>query len=132
MKLTMLGTGNALVTECYNTCFVLNEGKDCFLVDGGGGNAILHQLKYAGVDWKNIHDIFVTHKHIDHLLGIIWLVRMICQHMSQGKYDGDVNIYGHHEVISIIMELANQLLQPKQTAFMGTRLLFRVVLGNEI
>ncbi|RKJ53261.1 MBL fold metallo-hydrolase [bacterium 1XD42-1] len=132
MKLTMLGTGNALVTECYNTCFVLNEGKDCFLVDGGGGNAILHQLKYAGVDWKNIHDIFVTHKHIDHLLGIIWLVRMICQHMSQGKYDGDVNIYGHHEVISIIMELANQLLQPKQTAFMGTRLHFRVVFDNEI
>lgn len=28
MKLTMLGTGNALVTECYNTCFVLeDEGK---------------------------------------------------------------------------------------------------------
>lgn len=22
MKLTMLGTGNALVTECYNTCFL--------------------------------------------------------------------------------------------------------------
>ncbi len=27
MKLTMLGTGNALVTECYNTCFLLeNQG----------------------------------------------------------------------------------------------------------
>lgn len=25
MNLTMLGTGNALVTECYNTCFVLEE-----------------------------------------------------------------------------------------------------------
>ena len=25
MKLTMLGTGNALVTECYNTCFVLSD-----------------------------------------------------------------------------------------------------------
>ena len=27
MKLTMLGTGNALVTECYNTCFVLEENE---------------------------------------------------------------------------------------------------------
>lgn len=25
MKLTILGTGNAAVTECYNTCFVLSE-----------------------------------------------------------------------------------------------------------
>ena len=37
MKLTMLGTGNALVTECYNTCFVLSDGNDHFMVDGGGG-----------------------------------------------------------------------------------------------
>jgi len=27
MKLTMLGTGNALVTECYNTCFVIEENR---------------------------------------------------------------------------------------------------------
>lgn len=36
MNLTILGTGNAAVTKIYNTCFVLREGKDCFLVDGGG------------------------------------------------------------------------------------------------
>ena len=50
MKLTILGTGNAAVTECYNTCFVLSEKDDYFLVDGGGGNGILHQLKHAGID----------------------------------------------------------------------------------
>ena len=42
----MLGTGNALVTECYNTCFVLEENEKYFMVDGGGGSAILHQLKH--------------------------------------------------------------------------------------
>ena len=26
MDITMLGTGNAMVTECYNTCFVLRDG----------------------------------------------------------------------------------------------------------
>ena len=25
MKTTMLGTGNALVTECYNTCFIIEH-----------------------------------------------------------------------------------------------------------
>ena len=41
MKITMLGTGNAMVTECYNTCFVLSEQQQdlqYFLVDAGGGN----------------------------------------------------------------------------------------------
>lgn len=39
MKLTMLGTGNALVTECYNTCFVMEDKGQYFMVDGGGGAA---------------------------------------------------------------------------------------------
>lgn len=38
MKLIMLGTGNAAVTKCYNTCFLLSEDNEYFLVDGGGGN----------------------------------------------------------------------------------------------
>ena len=42
MKLTMLGTGNALVTECYNPCFVIEDIGQYFMVDGGGGSAILH------------------------------------------------------------------------------------------
>ena len=50
MKLTMLGTGNALVTECYNTCFVLSDEYGHFLVDGGGGNTVLSQLKKAGCE----------------------------------------------------------------------------------
>lgn len=83
MKITMFGTGNAMVTECYNTCFMLSDRDDYFLIDGGGGNTILRQLKETGYDCMDIHEIFVTHKHIDHLLGIIWVVRKICQ--SGGK-----------------------------------------------
>ena len=82
MKLTMLGTGNALVTECYNTCFVIEDKGQYFMVDGGGGSAILHQLKHAGYDWMDMRHIFVTHKHVDHLMGIIWMVRMIWNRWS--------------------------------------------------
>ena len=36
MKLTILGTGNAMVTKCYNTCFAIENDGHYFLVDGGG------------------------------------------------------------------------------------------------
>ena len=41
MNLTILGTGNATVTHCYNTCFVLDGGGQYLLVDGDGGNGLL-------------------------------------------------------------------------------------------
>ena len=40
-------------------------------MDAGGGNTILRRLREAGIDWKQTRDIFVTHKHIDHILGIV-------------------------------------------------------------
>lgn len=132
MNITMLGTGNALVTECYNTCFVLREGKQHFLVDGGGGNAVLRQLRRAGLDWMDMREIFVTHKHVDHLLGILWMVRMICQFMKHGEYKGEAKIYGHEEVISLIQEMSVRLLSHKETKFIGNRLhLIPVTDGEE-
>ncbi|MBR1409121.1 MAG: MBL fold metallo-hydrolase [Clostridia bacterium] len=122
MKLTMLGTGNALVTECFNTCFVIEENDKYFMVDGGGGNTVLHQLKCAGFDWMDMQHIFVTHKHVDHLLGIIWMVRMICHFMSHEEYKGDAYIYSHKEVLELIQNLSEKLLLKKETRFIGDRL----------
>lgn len=122
MELTMLGTGNALVTECYNTCFVINDDGKYLLVDGGGGNTVLSQLKKSNIDVCDIHEIFVTHKHVDHILGIVWMVRIICQNMAKGKYEGEAFIYAHDEVISLIEKMADDLLTKKQTRFIGDRL----------
>ena len=121
MELTMLGTGNAAVTECYNTCFALREKDEYFLVDAGGGNGILSRLKAAGIDRKSIHTIFVTHKHIDHILGVIWLIRMICQDMNKGLYGGELDIYGHDEVIDLLLQMSDNLLQKKQSDLLGKR-----------
>ena len=43
MEIIMLGTGSAMVTKCYNTCFALRNRNEYFLVDAGGGNGILSQ-----------------------------------------------------------------------------------------
>ena len=105
------------MTECYNTCFVLSEKDDYFLVDGGGGNGILHQLKHAGIDWKQVRTIFVTHKHLDHIMGIVWMIRMVCQNISRGQYEGDAVIYAHEEVIGLLKGMAENLLQKKKPLF---------------
>lgn len=131
MKITMLGTGNALVTECYNTCFVLQDRGRYLLVDGGGGNTILRRLKQADFNWMDMREIFVTHKHVDHLMGIVWMIRMICQYMRQGQYQGEAWIYGHDEVTAILSELADKLLSSKDTRFIGKRLHMETVSDGE-
>ncbi len=122
MKLTILGTGNAGVAECYNTCFVLSNEQGNFLVDGGGGNGLFHQLKRAGLKWQDLRTIFVTHKHVDHILGIVWMIRFICQGMARGQYEGEATIYGHDEVIKCLRLLAEQLFTPQETKYIDTRL----------
>ena len=125
----MLGTGHAVVTKCYNTCFVLSENHEYFLVDGGGGSTLLTQLERAHIKWQDIKTIFVTHKHLDHITGIFWMVRLITQAMNQNKYEGEVYIYGHDEVIQIIHDVAHMVLQEKETRFIGDRL-HLVVIGD--
>ncbi len=131
MKLTILGTGNASVTECYNTCFVLSDEDRHFLVDAGGGNQILGILKDVGVPLEEIHDIFITHEHIDHLLGLIWIIRMIGQKMNQGKYEGEVRIYCHSGLISTITTIAELTIQKKVTRHIGERILLIPVESGE-
>jgi len=107
MKLTMLGTGNAGVMQCYNTCFVLENAGEYLLVDGGGGNGLLKQLKAAGIYWEDIRNVFVTHRHTDHLLGLFWLLRMIC---NRREPRGDqVTFYGHGEVISLLWDMTMRM-----------------------
>ena len=125
MKLTFLGTGNAFVTECYNTCFAIAGDKGTLLVDAGGGNGILRALRKADINYKDITDIFVTHKHIDHLLGVMWLIRLYCQRMREGVFTGEVTLYSHDEVIKILTAMVDMLLQEKEKPFFGTR--FRLV-----
>ncbi len=123
MKLTMLGTGSAMATACYNTCFTLEADGAVFLVDGGGGNGIFYQLEKAHIDWRNIHDIFITHKHMDHLLGVLWVIRLFCQNMADGKLDCRVRVYGHEEVIGLLRQLTTVMLVPQQVKFIDSKVL---------
>ncbi len=119
MKLTMLGTGSAMATACYNTCFALEEDGRVFLVDAGGGNGILGQLEKARIPWQCMEALFVTHKHMDHILGVLWVIRLFTQAMASGKELNPLRVYGHEEVIGILRYLTELMLVPEQVKFMG-------------
>ena len=102
MKLTMLGTGSAGVTECYHTCFTIENEGEYLLVDGGGGNLLMKRLKSAGIRWQDIRHVFVTHVHTDHLLGIFWLMRAIHYSKPQDLDGKTITFYGHDEVIALL------------------------------
>ena len=85
-QLYVFGTGNAAVTRCYNTCFAIRIEDEFFMVDAGGGNGILGILERMQVPLARIHHIFVTHEHTDHILGIVWMIRMIGQQINKDRY----------------------------------------------
>ena len=132
MKLTMFGTGNANVTECYNTCFMISDGDKNFMIDAGGGNRILYILKRTNFELNTIRNIFITHQHIDHLLGLMWIIRISAQKMNKNIFDGDLNIYSHSEVINLVSDLVKKLLLKYQADFVGKRIHLITVNDGEV
>ena len=120
-QITMLGTGNATVSQIYNTCFVLQTSSTLMLVDAGGGNGILAQLKMVNVQISDIHHLFVTHAHTDHVLGVIWVIRMVAQ--CKG-YKGLLHVYGNDKVMKVIKTIIDMILAKKQLAKVAERVVF--------
>lgn len=120
-QITMLGTGNATVSQIYNTCFLLQTPGSLMLVDAGGGNGILAQLKKVNVQISDIHHLFVTHAHTDHVLGVIWVIRMVAQ--CKG-YEGLLHVYGNDKVMKVIKTIIDMILAKKQLAKVAERVVF--------
>lgn len=124
----MLGTGNATVSQIYNTCFLLQTSSSMMLVDAGGGNGILAQLRRAGVQISDIHHLFVTHAHTDHVLGVIWVIRMVAQ--CKG-YEGLLHVYGNDKVMKVIKTIIDMILAKKQLAKVAERVVFHQLEDGE-
>lgn len=80
---------------------------------------------------ENIKNIFITHAHTDHILGIVWLVRMISQYMKNGKYTGEVRIYGASEVLKKLKTISKMLISEKEAEFFDKGIFFVGVKNDE-
>jgi ribonuclease Z len=74
IKVTLLGTGGPLPSlERFGPGTLIEAGGQTFLIDAGRG--ALQRLTQAGVPWRNVDGVLLTHLHSDHVVGIpdLWL-----------------------------------------------------------
>ena len=103
MKLTILGSCAAHPTlKRFTTSQVLEFNGKSFLIDCGEGTQI--QLRKNKIKFNSIEDVFISHLHGDHYLGLPGLILTL---NLLGR-DKPLNIYGPKgikEIISIFMKL---------------------------
>lgn len=120
-EIIILGTGNAMVTRCYNTCFVVRSKSGAtMMVDAGGGNGILNQMAQSGLAFEDISDLFVTHTHTDHILGVIWMMRMALQYQRPQV----LRIHSHKKAIDLLDLMCRQMLPKKQVERIGINVVY--------
>lgn len=123
-KLIALGTGNANAIHCYNTCFAIRGREGLILCDAGGGNGILRQLDAAHIGLEEIHHMIVTHAHTDHLMGVVWIIRMVATRINNGQYQGQLHIWVEPEVGRGLTAMCTLMLQKKMYCHIGQDILF--------
>jgi len=130
-SVTMLGTGNAMCVNCYNTCFYLRSPRGGLLVDGGGGNGILRQLINAKIPFESIRHMFVTHAHTDHIMGAIWMIRKISPMIFKGKHKGIFTIYCNDMVKKALLTMTDLMIPSKITKSIGSTVILQEVHDGE-
>lgn len=130
-RLYVFGTGHAMVTRLYNSCFGLEENGAFFFLDAGGGNGILQAVAAMEVSPAQVRHLFITHTHTDHILGGIWVVRAVGHAILEGGYTGSFTIWGHRELIDAFRQICGAVLAPNILALLDARILLRPVEDGE-
>src|SRR3989344_8103169 len=121
-----LGTGAADSTKYYQTAFLIRDETTNLLIDTGGGSGILAQFDRFGVGLHDIQNIFITHKHIDHIFGLFWVLRFRGAAIAAGKAP-DLTIYASKENINLIKQVSGMFLKEKVLALFDSKILFIAV-----
>lgn len=106
----MLGTGHGGTFDLYNTCFVIQNEQGVFLVDTGGSVEIIRRLKAANIELENIKNIFISHSHTDHILGLIWMFKKMNRMVIHGGVKEKINIYCNDVVYRAIKGVADYIV----------------------
>lgn len=94
MQLTTLGTGTYVPKiDAATSCYLLKANNLNIVFDFGRG--ALNQLLKIGVEYHQIHSIFITHFHADHVNDLSSLFQLLMfEPPGQEKRTKDLVIYG--------------------------------------
>ena len=113
MKLSFLGTiGAAVTADRDNTCYVIECGKDLFMVDCSGNPA--GKLLKLGYDPSNLVQILFTHLHIDHCYG---LPTLLFHMFLTGRVEPIVLAAPDSEYNLLISQLESHQIYPEVRSF---------------
>lgn len=96
-----LGTGSALHTKRRMTSICFQAKNKTFLIDCGDGFSCIRQLLKVNISPTVIQDIFVTHAHADHIVG---LPHLLFYQLIKRK-NSIIRIYGPKETLSTVKKI---------------------------
>lgn len=85
--------------DCNQFLIVNPETEKLTLFDAGNGislKGLFQGMKEMGLNYKNITDIYLTHEHVDHVLGLYFLINEI--------KPKELNIFAFGETAEILLE----------------------------
>lgn len=131
-KIIMLGTGNGGTVNLYNTCFVIQNNDGNFLIDTGGSIELIKILEKCGIDYKTIKNIFISHSHTDHILGVFWYFKKISRLIMHKQITEKINIYCNDVVYEAIKGVAKYILPNKLMDAIYTGVNFIIVQDGDM
>lgn len=94
IEVNILGCGSAKPTLRHNpSCTVLNVRESLFMIDCGEGTQ--QQMQRMRLKYHRLNNIFLTHLHGDHILGLPGLLSTLSLH----KREGYITVYTFAEGI---------------------------------
>lgn len=131
MQIVMLGTGHGKALNCYNYCFLIKINNTNLLVDCGGSIQIITQLIKANTKIEDIDNIFISHSHMDHILGLIWIIRYLCPKYCNGLIKKNIFIYGNEDVINKLYNLIALFIPKDFNEIIKNRIKFIKLINNQ-
>jgi ribonuclease Z len=125
-RIVFIGTGAAANADRCHACVAVQTGPDhTLLIDTGSGVEIVRNLKRAGIPLDSIEDVFLSHRHSDHIGGLELLMLHCGLHaLATGRHANELDVYGQSLVLDIVRQMINSMgsVAPKLFGQMGERL----------
>jgi ribonuclease Z len=106
-RFVLVGTGAAANAERCHTCIaVQGDPEHTLLLDTGSGVEVVRHLLRAGVDLTSIRDVFLSHRHSDHVGGLeLLLLHCGLRAQAAGRPLGNLAVHGHPLVLEVARDL---------------------------